>query len=40
MAHKKSRRHSAEFREAAAREVVDRSRPVDDVARDCGVTGQ
>lgn len=40
MAQKKSRRFSPEFREAAAREVLDKSRPVEDVARDCGVTGQ
>jgi transposase len=31
---------SAEFRQAAAREVVEKSRPVADVARECGVTGQ
>ena len=36
----RNRRFSPEFREAAAGEVVDRSRPVGDVARDCGVTGQ
>lgn len=29
-----------EFREAAAREVVEKSRPVADVAGDCGVTAQ
>lgn len=40
MAQKKSRGFTPEFREAAAREVVERSRPVADVARDCGVTGQ
>jgi transposase len=37
---KKPRVYSAEFREAAAREVVEKSRPVADVARDCGVTSQ
>lgn len=40
MAHKNSRGFTPEFREAAAREVVEKSRPVDDVARDCGVTAQ
>ncbi|MDO3651313.1 IS3 family transposase [Nocardia mangyaensis] len=40
MAQKKSRHFSAEFRDTAAREVVERSRAVEDVARDCGVTGQ
>ena len=40
MAQKKSRGYSPEFREAAAREVVEKSRPVADVARDCGVTAQ
>jgi len=40
VAQKKSRGFPAEFREAAAREVVEKSRPVADVARDCGVTGQ
>ena len=40
MAQKKSRGFPPEFREAAAREVVEKSRPVADVARDCGVTGQ
>jgi transposase-like protein len=37
---KKSRDLTPEFREAAAREVVERSRAVADVARDCGVTAQ
>jgi transposase-like protein len=37
---KKSRGYTPEFREAAAREVVEKSRPVADVARDCGVTAQ
>ncbi|WP_405182558.1 transposase [Nocardia sp. NBC_01377] len=39
MAQKKSpkpRPFSAEFRETAAREVVEKSRAVADVARDCG----
>ncbi|WP_367576055.1 transposase, partial [Nocardia mangyaensis] len=36
MAQKKSRHFSAEFRDTAAREVVERSRAVEDVARDCG----
>jgi len=40
VAQKKSRGYSPEFREAAAREVVEKSRPVADVARDCGVTAQ
>jgi transposase len=40
VAQKKYRGHTPEFREAAAREVVEKSRPVADVARDCGVTGQ
>lgn len=40
VAQKKSRGFSPEFREAAAREVVERSRAVADVARDCGVSGQ
>lgn len=40
MAQKKSRGFPLEFREAAVREVVEKSRPVADVARDCGVTGQ
>ncbi len=40
MAQKKSRGYTPEFREAAAREVVEKSRPVADVARDCGVTAQ
>ena len=43
MAQKKSlkpRQFSVEFRETAAREVVEKSRAVVDVARDCGVTGQ
>jgi transposase-like protein len=40
VAQKKSRGFTPEFREAAAREVVDKSRPVADVARDCGVTAQ
>lgn len=40
MAQKNSRGFTPEFREAAAREVVERSRPVADVARDCGVTAQ
>jgi transposase-like protein len=37
---KKPRGFSPEFRKAAAREVVEKSRPVADVARDCGVTSQ
>jgi transposase len=40
VAQKKSRHFTPEFREAAAREVVERSRAFADVARDCGVTGQ
>jgi len=40
VAQKKSRGHTPEFREAAAREVAEKSRPVADVARECGVTGQ
>jgi transposase-like protein len=40
VAQKKSRNFTPEFRETAAREVVEKSRAVDDVARDCGVTGQ
>jgi transposase len=40
VAQKKARGLTAEFREAAAREVVEKSRAVSDVARDCGVTGQ
>lgn len=40
MTQKKSRGFPPEFREAAAREVVEKSRPVTDVARDCGVTAQ
>lgn len=36
----KKRGTTPEFRDAAAREVVEKSRPVADVARDCGVTGQ
>jgi transposase len=40
VAQKKYRGHTPEFREAAAREVVEKSRPVEDVARECGVTGQ
>ncbi len=40
MVQKKSRHFSPEFRETAAREVVDKSRRFEDVARDCGVTGQ
>ncbi|MEU6580578.1 transposase [Nocardia sp. NPDC046763] len=40
MAQKKSRQFSPVFREAAAREVVEKSRLVADVARDCGVTDQ
>ena len=40
MAQKKARGYTPEFREAAAREVVEKSRPVADVARDCGVTAQ
>ena len=40
VAQKKLRHFSLEFRETAAREVVDKSRRFDDVARDCGVTGQ
>ncbi|MEV6096228.1 transposase [Nocardia sp. NPDC051981] len=32
----KSRQFSPEFRETAAREVVEKSRAVADVARDCG----
>ena len=40
MAQKKSGGHAPEFREAAAREVVEKSRAVADVARDCGVSEQ
>jgi transposase-like protein len=40
VAQKKSRKLSPEYREAAAREVVEKSRAVADVARDCGVTDQ
>jgi transposase len=40
VAQKKSRQFSPELRETAAREVVEKSRPVADVARDCGVTDQ
>jgi transposase len=40
VAQKKARGYTPEFREAAAREVVEKSRPVADVARDCGVTAQ
>lgn len=40
MVQKKPRGHTPEFREAAAREVVEKSRSVADVARDCGVTAQ
>jgi transposase-like protein len=40
VAQKKPRGYTPEFREAAAREVVEKSRPVADVARDCGVTAQ
>ena len=40
MTQKKPRGFPPEFREAAAREVVEKSRPVADVARDCGVTAQ
>lgn len=40
MTQKKPRGFSPGFREAAAREVVEKSRPVTDVARDCGVTSQ
>lgn len=40
VAQKKSRDSTPEFREAAAREVVEKSRAVADVARDCGVTDQ
>jgi transposase len=40
VAQKKPRGYPPEFREAAAREVVEKSRPVADVARDCGVTAQ
>ena len=40
MAQKKPRGYTPEFRETAAREVVEKSRPVADVARDCGVTSQ
>ncbi|MEV6661385.1 transposase [Nocardia fluminea] len=40
MAQKKSRQFSPEFRETAAREVVEKSGPVADVARDCGVADQ
>ena len=39
MARKKAR-YSPEFREAAAKEVVERSRPVAEVARDLGVVEQ
>ncbi|BDT85580.1 hypothetical protein FMUAM8_13440 [Nocardia cyriacigeorgica] len=40
VAQKNSRGYSPEFRETAAREVVEKSRAVADVARDCGVSGQ
>lgn len=40
MAQRKYRGHTPEFREAAAREVAEKSRAVEDVARECGVTGQ
>lgn len=40
MAQKKTRGLTPEFREVAAREVVEKSRAVADVARDCGVTAQ
>jgi transposase-like protein len=40
VAQNRSRGFTPEFREAAAREVVEKSRPVADVARDCGVTPQ
>ena len=40
VAQKKSRDLTPEFREAAACEVVEKSRAVADVARDCGVTDQ
>jgi transposase len=40
MAQKKPRGYPPEFREAAAREVVEKSRPVADVVLDCGVTSQ
>lgn len=33
-------RYSAEFKEAAVREVIDRSRPVADVARENGLVAQ
>lgn len=39
MARKKAR-YSPKFREAAAKEVVERSRPVAEVARDLGVVEQ
>lgn len=37
---RRSSRYSPEFREAAAREVVERSRSIADVARDLGVLEQ
>ncbi|GAB2558233.1 transposase [Nocardia heshunensis] len=40
MAHRKSRKFSPEFRESAAREVLEKGRSFGDVARDCGVTEQ
>ncbi|WP_458691382.1 IS3 family transposase [Nocardia tengchongensis] len=40
MAQRKSRKFSPEFRESAAREVLDKGRSFGDVARDCGVTEQ
>ena len=40
MTQKKPGGFTPEFREVAAREVVEKSRAVADVARDCGVTAQ
>jgi transposase len=40
VAQKKSRNITPEYRDAAVREVVEKSRAVADVARDCGVTDQ
>lgn len=37
---RKNSRYSPEFREAAAKEVVERSRPVAEVARELGVVEQ
>jgi transposase len=36
----KARKYSPEFREAAVREVIDKSRPIADVARENNLVGQ